>query len=361
MTGLSKQERAQMDAIGDMAASLTDEVATSVEILIAEIVTRPQVRKTFNAEDSTIDELAESIKAQGQLQEIIVRQQGDGYELIAGERRLRAMKQAGFETIRAFIRNVDDEEARRIQLAENVHRLNLEQKELAESLGRQFEECGRSLKVLAERTQKSKSWLSRLLALRDVSAEATPATARLMQGVSGDVVVITAVKKIEQEDPERAQELVDTLAATRGQQDAHAILKAERAAQRAKRAELRGKTKKPANPQAPRPDEMPKGLIGFLSACWDRFEAAGWDYAAFSDALAATHLKRLSAALREEFEDGRTHAEPEHAILQRLGVGQYANNTYARLRLAAFVAGIKGRSGAAFDLSEIMVASRRGR
>lgn len=90
-----------------------------------------QPRKTFN--ENTIDELALSIKEYGILNPILVRKKADKYEIIAGERRLRAAKKAGLQEIPAIIKNIDDAKAAEIALIENLQRENLSPIEEAKS------------------------------------------------------------------------------------------------------------------------------------------------------------------------------------------------------------------------------------
>ena len=94
------------------------------ELPISEIRPNPyQPRKTFNQE--ALDELAESIKNYGVFQPIIVKKSIKGYDLVAGERRLRASQLAGLTTIPAIIKEFSDSQMREIALLENLQRENL--------------------------------------------------------------------------------------------------------------------------------------------------------------------------------------------------------------------------------------------
>jgi len=100
------------------------------EILLKEIRPNPfQPRKTFD--EKTIVELAESIKNDGLLQPIVVKEDIDGYVLVAGERRVRASKYAKLKTIRSIIISSDDEKMRKFALIENIQREELNSIELA--------------------------------------------------------------------------------------------------------------------------------------------------------------------------------------------------------------------------------------
>ena len=94
------------------------------ELPLNELRVNPyQPRKTFNEE--SLNELAESIKEHGVFQPIIVKKSIKGYEIVAGERRFRASKLAGKETIPAIVRNFTDEEMMEIAVLENLQRENL--------------------------------------------------------------------------------------------------------------------------------------------------------------------------------------------------------------------------------------------
>ncbi len=125
-----------------------------------------QPRTTFS--DEPLEALATSIREVGVLQPIVVRRTADGFELIAGERRLRAAKLAGLATIPAIVRESDDADALREALIENIHREDLNPVELAEAFRELLEELGLKQETLADRLGVSRSHIAntiRLLAL----------------------------------------------------------------------------------------------------------------------------------------------------------------------------------------------------
>ena len=94
------------------------------EIKVDEIEANPyQVRSFWNEQD--LAELAQSIKAKGVIQPVIVRPMGSGYQLIAGERRWRAAKMVGLQMVPAIVRPVKDDEMLELALVENIHRTDL--------------------------------------------------------------------------------------------------------------------------------------------------------------------------------------------------------------------------------------------
>jgi ParB family chromosome partitioning protein len=122
-----------------------------------------QPRTVF--EDESLDALALSIQEVGILQPIVVRKTSSGYELIAGERRLRAAKRAGLATIPAVIRESDDTESLREALIENIHREDLNPIELAEAFRELLEELGLKQETLAERLGMSRSHIANTIRL----------------------------------------------------------------------------------------------------------------------------------------------------------------------------------------------------
>ena len=188
------------------------------------IEVKSQVREIFEDEDNSLADLAENIKKQGVLQPILLRPTENGYELIAGERRLRAAKIAGLEMIPAYIREMSDEEAENAQFSENVHRKNLTQIEESKKLQRDFERLG-SVEAVCELHQKSHSWLSKRLSLLALPEQ----TKRLVtEDISADIEAINTVKTIEKHDQEAAKILVDKLKETGGKnaRDESAAVKA---------------------------------------------------------------------------------------------------------------------------------------
>lgn len=138
-----------------------------LEIPVDAVAPNPRQPRT-SFEDETLEGLALSIREVGVLQPIVVRKSASGFELIAGERRLRAAKRAGLATIPAVIRDSDDAESLREALIENIHREDLNPVELAEAFRELLEELGLKQETLAERLGVSRSHIAntiRLLAL----------------------------------------------------------------------------------------------------------------------------------------------------------------------------------------------------
>jgi ParB family transcriptional regulator, chromosome partitioning protein len=127
-----------------------------------------QPRRHFDAD--AIAELADSIAARGLLQPIIVRAapDGDGYQLVAGERRWRAAQRAGLHTIPALVRELDDAATYEIALVENIQRQDLNAIEEAGAYRKLIDDFGHGQEALAKLVGKSRSHVANLMRLLDL-------------------------------------------------------------------------------------------------------------------------------------------------------------------------------------------------
>ena len=122
-----------------------------------------QPRKTFAAE--ALSTLAASIRSQGILQPIVVRQVGSSYEIVAGERRWRAAGQAGLQTIPALVKELSDQKAMEIALVENIQRSDLDPLEEAMAYRGLLDDYGLTQEVLAQAVGKSRVTITNSLRL----------------------------------------------------------------------------------------------------------------------------------------------------------------------------------------------------
>ena len=134
----------------------------------SEIIPNPyQPRKNFTEE--ALADLAASIQEYGILQPLLVRKTAAGYELIAGERRLRASKMAGLVEVPVLIREMDEKETAEIAMIENLQREDLHFLEEAEGFAQLLHNFGFTQEVLAERMSKSQSTIANKLRLLKLS------------------------------------------------------------------------------------------------------------------------------------------------------------------------------------------------
>lgn len=152
--------------------SIIEEAKTNdqiVEINLSELRANPyQPRKNFDEE--ALNELASSIKEHGVFQPIIVKKSIKGYEIIAGERRFRASKLAGLETIPAIVKDFSDEEMMQIALLENLQRENLTSIEEAKAYKSIIESMNITQDELAKKVGKSRSHVTNILGLLKLPA-----------------------------------------------------------------------------------------------------------------------------------------------------------------------------------------------
>lgn len=148
----------------------TRPMSEMAEIRIGDIVPNPtQPRKEFDEE--ALAELADSIRQLGVIQPVTVKPADGGkYIIISGERRWRAARRAGLDTLPAYVREVDDQNLHAMALVENIQRQDLNAIEIALGLQRLIDECGLTQDALSEKVGKKRSTISnymRLLKLPD--------------------------------------------------------------------------------------------------------------------------------------------------------------------------------------------------
>ena len=154
------------ELLGDSPAVTSSSVKGSLNL--SDISVGPYQPRKF-MDDDALKELADSIKVQGLIQPIVVREVNSNakvkYEIIAGERRWRASKMAGLKTVPVVIKNVDDQTAMAMALIENLQRENLNSHEEAEGLARLIEEHSLTHSDAAKLLGKSRAAVSNLLRL----------------------------------------------------------------------------------------------------------------------------------------------------------------------------------------------------
>lgn len=183
------------------------ETATNDEIIevnLDDLRPNPyQPRKVFD--EQALEELASSIKEHGVFQPIIVKKSIKGYEIIAGERRVRASRLAGFEKIPAIIRDFDDKQMMEIALLENLQRENLSAIEEAYAYKAMLEKLQFTQDELAKRVGKSRSHVTNILGLLRLPVEVqkmvtlgriSMAHARVLSKMENNDEIITFANRI---------------------------------------------------------------------------------------------------------------------------------------------------------------------
>ncbi len=177
-------------------------------INIEEIVpNKNQPRKEFNQKE--LEELSNSIKNHGIIQPILIQKIKNGYEIIAGERRLRAGKLAGLKEIPSIIKKVDPEESSKIALIENIQRTNLNPIEEAQAYRKLIKNFNLSQEELGRQIGKSRSYIANTIRLLNLDEEVIEeiSKGRLSQGHGKALLALgdreeqkNALKKILEED-----------------------------------------------------------------------------------------------------------------------------------------------------------------
>jgi ParB family chromosome partitioning protein len=163
LSSLLESPETDITSKSDLTGKYT--VGSVSNILISQIEVNPfQPRDTFD--QVALEELAESIRIHGVIQPITLRKMGyDKYQLIAGERRLRASIMAGLEDIPSFIRIADDEQMLEWALIENIHRENLNPIDIALSYQRLVDECKLTQEQLSQKINSKRTTVTNYLRL----------------------------------------------------------------------------------------------------------------------------------------------------------------------------------------------------
>jgi len=165
-----------------------------------------QPRKTFD--ENSINELAKSIQKHGLMQPIVVIEDNDEYILVAGERRLRAVKSLGKTTIKAIVSDISIDELREYALIENIQREDLNPLEIAASLKALIDEYGVTHEELAKSLGKSRTYISNMIRLLNLPQSVknkllenkiTYGHAKILVGLSEDKIEKT-LEKIEKDN-----------------------------------------------------------------------------------------------------------------------------------------------------------------
>jgi len=177
---------------------------TVLQVELGKITVNPmQPRKRFA--DHEMEELVESIKQYGIIQPLIMSEKNGAYELIAGERRLRAAKMLGLATVPVIIRDVNEQQKLEIALIENIQREDLNPIETAQAMKKLADEFNLSQEELSHRVSKSRSAVANTLRLLNLPEEIqlalmdgriTEGHAKLLVGLEGEAKQMSLFRKI---------------------------------------------------------------------------------------------------------------------------------------------------------------------
>lgn len=366
--------------VGGFDQSLMSEAIPRTMYKLADIEVEPQVREEFEDEDNSLDELGESL-AKGQIQPILLRKgRVKPYLLVCGGRRYLAGERKGLVELWGDYRpDMTDEEAERLQFQENIQRKNLTQIEEAKRIQRDLDALG-SVEAVLEKHNKSRAWLSKILALLTLPEQAK----RLVkESISADLEVINTVKTIEKADPSKAKALVDELKESRGKVNARAKAAAVKEEVKPKK-EKKDTGGSVATPRDRSQEEPGQGQI--FAGAKHEDEDEGDDQAPTSAAPPALRpaetlgraytnifehssspkvvLEVLSDDERDSveawlltfYEAGKQAKDTGRAVMQGFRNGQFACDGDGAFALVAFLHGAD--SGAKFSLLNILAAAK---
>ncbi|RUM66378.1 MAG: chromosome partitioning protein ParB [Sulfurospirillum sp.] len=165
-----------LDDVEDAYRQDIESDTTVVREIPLDEITPNKYQPRTHFDEEALQELSRSLQKHGQLQPIVVIEQGDGFMLIAGERRFRAAKLAGFNTIKAVVADFQNQNLRELALIENIQRENLSALELAKSYKELIEEYQITQEELSSIIHKSRSQITNTLRLLQL----TPYTQQLL-------------------------------------------------------------------------------------------------------------------------------------------------------------------------------------
>ncbi len=209
---LFNSEQLDFDSIDKIEEKIVESVSAGkndiVDIPIDEIRSNPYQPRTY-FEPESLKELSESIKIHGVVEPVIVKKAIHGYELVAGERRCKASKMAGLETVPAIVKDFSDQEMMDIAILENIQREDLSAIELAEGFEKYIASTGMTQEEVAVKFGKSRSYITNLLGLlklpktvRDQinTKEISPSHARVLSKLNDADLINKLANRIVKED-----------------------------------------------------------------------------------------------------------------------------------------------------------------
>lgn len=306
-------------------------------------------RTALEDADNDLVSLGKSLRKR-QLQPIILRPlegHEKPYELVAGERRVRGALLEGLPTLRARVFKLTDEEAREVQLRENIDRLNLTQIEEARGLQFELDQLNGDIDALLAQYNRSRAWLSKRLSLLNLEGEA----ARLVtERASADLEVINSVRQIQKVDPDAAKEVVDKLKESRGTSKARDIVKA---AQRQVKQKKDGKAPNKGQQATARDrsGEAPGDVVTSGGTPLEPTTILADAYAAICEKGNSPKgtLDKIKGQARQDVEDwlhsfydvGVATKDVGKAVMQGFRNGQFAQTGSGAFALSSFLYGVQ--------------------
>lgn len=292
-----------------------------VYIHVDDVVLEEQVRKELENKLHTLVGLANSIKKHGVIKPILLRDDGDKFILVAGERRYRAAIMAGLDSVPYVLKDVTQSEAKILQLIENIQSKELTLVEEAEGFQELVNSCG-SISAALEELGKDKFWASRLLSMLRLPEHSS----RLAKSsATKDMKLINEIKAIEKEYPNEAKEIVDDLIINPGKTEA-----------RKKVAQVKLQIEKKLSSSS---DYDNKPIEGILDSIYKEIILTKDGAAALND-LPDSAREKLHSHLNEWYWKGKTDNHPSKEILKSLKNSRFTTDNYRAFQFVAFLQGV---------------------
>lgn len=216
---LSAESKANVNTATDIGADKF--VGNIVEVALDDIYPNASQPRTY-FDEKALNDLAQSIKNLGVIQPITLRKDGDRFEIISGERRYRASKIAGLETVPAYIRLVNDQELLEMALVENIQREDLDAIEIALTYQRLLEEIGMTQENLSQRVGKERSTITNSIRLLRLNPDVQNAI-RSGEISAGHGRAIISLEDVEKQDVLFRKILKDSLSVRQAEQQASSM------------------------------------------------------------------------------------------------------------------------------------------
>lgn len=337
----------QFQATAPQEGERIEKIAT--DLIDCEKQIRTEANPGF-AEDK-LRELGHSIQHNGQQQACVVRPNPNKpgrYLMVAGERRLRSCVLVGVPTVDCVVRTLTDEQARRIQRAENTHREALSQLEEAAAVAEDYKRMG-SLKAVAEEWDRSLAWVSECLRFLEAmqSEEVRQAVA---EGLTADKTVVNDLHRLAKSDKGAAQAAVEVMRENPDGNNRKIVGEAKKqakAAQGATQQELgasadpapaRGAA--PAKPKAP-PKPKEQTVMDLLMGVYVRQVDEQTEAAKIIEGMPEPELMKCSKVLSGLHRQGRSTTKRDFpgVLVRALNNGEFASDGPELYKLVAFIDG----------------------
>lgn len=337
-----------------------------IEIDPDHISTRRQIRTIF--EEGPLEELVADIRAIGQHSPAVVvadPEVPNRYIMVAGERRLRAVKVLGIK-LKAFVRVLSNEEIDDLQFSENVKRQNLSQMELGAKLAEDYEALKDTtsavLEAVAEKRRMSVATVSEYLNFYRAATGEGAAAKAVAEGVTADRQVVIGLRKLERDAPDLAEQALDALASGERSQNQRNVVKGFR--EQAKAAiPKKGAGPKGSNQAAVQfqpPQHKAGTAADSLATLHSLVAVSRRSPKTAIESIGSDSLEKARKSLVKHFKAGRTAVNEQslgQTVILRFSEGTFGVDGEGAMNLLAFFEGVSGAED--LDLQALLAKAKK--